>query len=339
MQEEEKVLIRTTGREQKEILIDDVADIATKVRDVLTEFADDETVKLVLYRLNNGKKEQVSQMDASSFDPHEVGIKYGGGKYELYIRYKDLKKSNGWGTRTVPFNIADDYNELKRENDLKKTINQMQFNQAPPAQNDFLDKFLLMQEKAEERRREDEKSRDARFNQMMVALVGLAGTILPAIINRPKNDSLAEKILPTLLEGRNQSETKMFEMNMNAFQKGMDLAMQNKPTEENNTTNWLDIVQTLVEKSPMLVEGMGALISAKQVQKQLHSDPQYQQLIQNEQAVKTYLEQLIEKARKIVEKSGILEKAQSMGFFLNQISAPVESSSISTNQGEEVIIL
>jgi len=234
----------------------------------------------------NDQWEQVTEINADSLPTsHEIGVKYGSGKYRIQFIWRSPLKKRGNIFKKVEFTLNEVYDDLKAEHDRK---NRPKTNEIPTAvinhSNDNIMMMMLKQSQDESRR--------------------LHELVLKMVENKPQESN--SDLQKFYLEDISNTRRLQIENSQEAFRMGLKLA-QDTTTKETESSEILQIINVLAENAPSIIS---ALTPKQLVRKRIMQNPGAEEFLNNPVKVRQVYEGLKERvgpevAAKVAEKADI----------------------------------
>lgn len=273
---------------------DELHRIEEKLQEIINDFIPNSqpfTITLMKQNPKNGKNEQLTVWECEApLSPHEIGALYGGGKYEIYIKYK----KNGRGPSQSfkgAFTLSGHYDKLAaKPESLPVTVN---------GNNPDILQLMIMQQA------ENQKM----FTQMMAQSLQSMTAVLTAVMSAPKQNNendLIKTLLPTLIQGNNDKQNLQFEATMQAFNNGLKIG---QGVNKEDSINWQEVIQDVVKTAPDI---LGSIMPSKIIRKKFMSDPRTRPIMEDPEKRALLLQQMQEthgqeKANRIIKKAGLQE--------------------------------
>ena len=249
--------------------------------------------KVTVRKRTPAGSEQVDQWFNEYLSKHQVGLRHGAGRYDLFINIKDDKAKRGWKLRRADFTLGDHYNELARTEKLK-TLN-FEPNNNQNNEFDQFKKFAELMNLMKGNGNGNENSDNSILLEMYKQSMELNKTLLMNLTNK-----------------NNGSDT--FKDMTEIFKQGITLG---KDQSTDTTAPWERVANTIIENADKLSSLPKWLLSNK-IQK-AKASPDYQELIGDEEKFKSAIVKFDNKlgkvkTNKILVSFGLFQKAVNLGF-------------------------
>lgn len=266
-------------------------DIYTKIDDIINAMDADGVsgVPVRIKKWANDQWEQVTETTADSLPTsHDIGIKYGAGKYRIQFIWRSPLKKKGNIFKKVEFSLNEVYDDLKAENDRKnRPKNSDVLHPTAIIQNQNNDNIMMMMLKQSQ----DESRR-------------LHELVLKMVENKPQETS--SDLQKFYLEDISNTRRLQIENSQEAFRMGLKLA-QDTSIKENESSEILQIINVLAENAPNIIS---AFTPKTLVRKRIMQNPGAEEFLNNPAKVRQVYEGLKERvgpevAAKVAEKADI----------------------------------
>lgn len=263
-------------------------DIYSKIEEIISAMDADGVsgIPVKIRKWENNSWEQVTETTADAIPSnHNIGIKYGAGKYQILFTWRSPRSKRGNVMRKVEFALNESYNDLKLQNDRKERAKATMMETPIPAAagNDQNIMMLLI---------EQMRSENQRMNTLLVKLIENS--------NRNSGGGDLQKFY---LEDISERARFSMETQREAFTLGLTMGKETG-AEDAKQSETMQIVNILAEQAPAIIS---ALTSKRLVKNKLMATPGAREFLQNPAKVQEVYEGLSEKigvakAQKIAEK-------------------------------------
>lgn len=327
---------------------EDAEDLSAKVKHIRQNIGTDEPIKIRLQKREGTKWSYIDELDTEDPSTHEIGIKHGGGEYRLYITWLDAK-SKKTKTATHRFVLGRNYDRLRKEQEAHDNfmtssgdkIDRLLEVIAQPKQDKSMELMITMMQSQsnqfqtmmlENARQQQEAQRRAEESrtQLLTTLATVLAPVLSAVVNKPAptvpepRESLADKLLPTLIE--KLSEKKETQSPIAQLKEMKELMDMIKPETSAPEKTWIDVIEnlasTVVENAPLILSAFTPKALVQQtMNNQIAQNPEIGEVLKDDEKFIAFVRTLREKlgddnkVRIILEKGGNLDRAISLGAF------------------------
>jgi hypothetical protein len=277
-----------------------------KIDAIIQEISDnginDVFTHLMKYNQTGGKWEQVISYGNDSVPTkHDIGLSFGGGKYEIRFSWK-IPGAKARKNRSVSFTLSNTYDQMKKEKDQENKKAELQVLAGGGSNTDMIMMMMKMSQDSSDRMMQMQQQSTDRMMQMF-------GMIIPAIAGKGGGtDSVLATLLPTLINGHNNRENIKYESEVRMLERGIEIGKLNSagPDDEQNAITKM-IVQGLIDKAPDIL----SVFSPKAVvRSELRKTPGIDRVLTNPNQLKQIYRGVADelgedKAKRIADKAGI----------------------------------
>lgn len=223
-------------------------------------------------------------------DKHEIGLLYGGGKYQFFLKWKDKTKKLGYALKESKFELHKSYDELKSKAESAAKKEELAA-QLPTSQtgNERLYELLL-----------------ANAQNTQNLLMGIVGKLIE---NSGGNGGMGEYtklLLENAINIKKDDSERLFTM----YSKGLEMGSLNQ-MEANKDTSWKDLLKELIPQLPGMVNGAAKMFLPKQTIRNIAlNDPRAKKVLEAPGGKKEFYDQMIQThgekiTKETLEKSGL----------------------------------
>jgi hypothetical protein len=229
-------------------------------------------------------------------DKHEIGLLYGGGKYQFFLKWKDKTKKLGYALKESKFELHKSYDELKQKSDAAARREEMAA-QLPTVQNgagnnDRMYELLLSNAQSQQN-----------------ILVGILGKFIDNMGNNSGGGGMGEYtklLLDSAIKTKETESERMYTM----YSKGLEMGSLNQ-IEQSKDTSWKDLLKDLIPQLPKMVDGAARMFLPKQTIRNVAlADPRAKRIMEAPGGKKEFYDGMVkehgeQKTRETLEKSGL----------------------------------
>jgi len=228
-------------------------------------------------------------------DKHEIGLLYGGGKYQFFLKWKDKTKKLGYALKESKFELHKTYDELKAKADAAAKREEMA-TQLPVVQgagnSDRIYEILL-----------------ANANNTQNLLMGLLGKFVENMGNNGGGGGMGEYtklLLDNAIKVKETDSERLYTM----YSKGLEMGSLNQ-IEQSKDTSWKDLLKDLIPQLPKMVDGAARMFLPKSTIRNVAlADPRAKRILEAPGGKKEFYNEMVkehgeQKTRETLEKSGL----------------------------------
>lgn len=263
-------------------------------------------------------------------DADSIGKKYGSGKYQIFLRWKDSSKTKGWALESRTFELHAEYDKYLKKDDEHKSSGLDSFKEAaailtplmamnkPSGNGDMVAliqsmnqqsqqsmQMMMQQSQAQQALMMQQMQQSSQQNmQMMAQMMQVFGTMLSA----PKAESPLDKLIPIIIQ--NSMDNKVSKSDLVDEMRQMvsltkELGGSNSEEKEESTV--MQVAQMVMQFLPML---MDKAVDAIKVKAMINADAKARAVLANPQQMNRIGQVLAnqlspEQMRTVSEKTGI----------------------------------
>ena len=229
-------------------------------------------------------------------DKHDIGILYGGGKYQFFLKWKDKSKKLGYNLKEGKFDLHKSYDELKQKADAQAKKEEMAAFFPVVQNNNSNDKIYEMM--------------IAQAQQTQNLLMGILGRFIDNMgNNNGGNNGFGEytkMLLDNAIKSKEIDSDRMYTM----YSKGLEVGSLNQ-LEQAKDTSWKDLLRDLIPQLPAMVDGAAKVFMPKTVIRNVAlNDPRAKKILAAPEGKKEFYNEMVnvhgkEKTIETLQKSGL----------------------------------
>ena len=309
--------------------LNDPESLKDQISAILTTAGSPDSFTITLSKFNpeNNSWPQITKFQNITVDnvpdADSIGKKYGSGRYQIFLRWKDKEKKSGWALETRTFELHSEYDKYLHSNEPKSNgmdvfketaaillplMGGNKSNDMGPMMQAIMQQGqqsmqMMMQQMQQSQQMMMQQMQQASQQNMQV--MAQMTQMITAVISKPvEKDNLLEKLLPIIFEKQERQTNPMSEFREN-MQFLNELKGDSSPDKEESTV--MQVAQMVMQFLPML---MDKAVDAMKVRAMIQMDKKGREVLGNPQQMQRIGQVLAnqltpEQMKTVSEKTGI----------------------------------